>query len=323
MLHEPATNAVLVPRHYISLNWNDGTGRKAGCFDAEPRVSYTPYVERSLEEIKTQFNLYRQEWDASEAKVELQQHMAQIIKHNRLSNVVSFGTGGFDTGLERHWRRTSFQICALTTMVESINEGRPKEQSARYFSQDPVYTENDKEILRSIGIEPVVDPDGFVLSGKNSVVCEWATYDCITRKVSERPWPAVMINGTGELEKFTELVERDESVEYDSSFQDSVCQRDILIGVHKNSRYHQTRSGQRILIFETINPTEASQILDMYKDREQLPLSAFPYLSDLSPDSIKEDNVFWQPTIYWRTKSDAEGEEKRDTGEAIIDMYLE
>ena len=56
------------------------------------------------------------------------------------------------------------------------------------------------------------DPDGFMLSGKDSVVCEWATYEYVT---SERPWPAVIINGTRELEEFTELVERDESVEYD------------------------------------------------------------------------------------------------------------
>ncbi|KAL8850164.1 MAG: hypothetical protein Q9221_004850 [Calogaya cf. arnoldii] len=326
---------------FLTLDWSMGRGREAGCFDAEPRVAYSPYAQRSLEETKTQFDQHCQEWNVSEAKFELQQRMAQVVKYNQIMTVVSFGTGSLqDVTDERFLRSTSLQICALATMTECISteplperkiwklliilldEGRSKEQLARCFSQDPVYTDYDKEILRSMGIEPADDPDGFNLTGKDSLVCEWAAYDYITRKISERPWPAVIINGTGELERFTELVERDESVEYEPSFYDSGCQRDILIGVHKKSRYHQIKSGERILIFETINPIEAQHILDMYEDREQQPLSAFPYLCDLSLDPSKGDKPFWQPTIYWRKDSVSEDQEKGDTGEAIIDMYL-
>ncbi|KAI4261557.1 MAG: hypothetical protein L6R42_003244 [Xanthoria sp. 1 TBL-2021] len=243
-------------RLFLDLNWLTGPGRKAGCFEAEPHVAYSPYIERSFEEIQANLNQCRQEWDASEAKVGLQKHIARIVKYNHLTNVVSF------------------------------DEGRPKEHFARCFAQDPAYTDLDKKLLRSMGIEPVDDPDGFMLIGNDSVVCEWATYDYITRKISERPWPAVVINGSGELEKASKYLEKDQSAEYDLS-----CQ---------------------------VTSIEARRVFEMLKDREQLPLSAFPYLCDLSLDSRKEDNHFWQPTIYWRKGPVTASDDLEDLGNAAF-----
>ncbi|KAI4261680.1 MAG: hypothetical protein L6R42_003125 [Xanthoria sp. 1 TBL-2021] len=246
-------------RLFLDLNWLTGPGRKAGCLDAEPHVAYSPYIERSFEEIQANLNQCRQEWDASEAKVELQKHIARIVKYNHLTNVVSFGTGSFVDMTGDAWRSTSFQIAAL-------------------------------KLLRSMGIEPVDDPDGFMLIGNDSMVCEWATYDYITRKISERPWPAVVINGSGEVEKASKYLEQDQSAEYDLS-----CQ---------------------------VTSIEARRVFEMLKDREQLPLSAFPYLCDLSLDPRKEDNLFWQPTIYWRKDPVTASDDLEDLGNASFGQVL-
>lgn len=101
----------------------------------------------------------------------------------------------------------------LTVLVD---EGRTTKDCVRCFSQEPEYTSLDKEFLRSIGVEPVDDPDGFFTIGSNSVVCEWATYDCIIRKISERPWPAVLIAGDNRLERVSCYRQQDGSLGYES-----------------------------------------------------------------------------------------------------------
>ncbi|KAL9026000.1 MAG: hypothetical protein Q9180_007557, partial [Flavoplaca navasiana] len=107
---------------FLSLDWNFEPGRKAGCFDAKPRGCFVPYVDRSLEEIKTGFEEMRKEWNLSDAKLQLQKHMSRVIEDHRprLERVVSFGTGSFQSVEDDSRRATSFQFLAILTMLESI-----------------------------------------------------------------------------------------------------------------------------------------------------------------------------------------------------------
>ena len=82
------------------------------------------------------------------------------------------------------------------------------------FSQEPFYTTHDKQFLRSIGIEPVDDPDGFLSVDSRSLVCEWCTYESVVRKISERPWPAAMITTNDRAEKARDFQEDPEHVKY-------------------------------------------------------------------------------------------------------------
>ena len=103
------------------FHWTFGPGRKFGCFDARPGVSYITYVEHSFEDVKMEYNYYSQQWDTSQARVELQEHMALIIKHNDLSNVVCFGTGSLQDDHMNVRRRTCLQIAAMVTMKDCIS----------------------------------------------------------------------------------------------------------------------------------------------------------------------------------------------------------
>ncbi|KAL8844247.1 MAG: hypothetical protein Q9176_001422 [Flavoplaca citrina] len=104
-----------------TLDWNSDPGRQCGSFNAGPGVLYTTYLDRSLDDIKTEYNLHRQEWDSSPAKVELQEHMASIVREEKITNVVSFGTGSFQDDHAETRRHTCLQVAALLSMKDSIS----------------------------------------------------------------------------------------------------------------------------------------------------------------------------------------------------------
>lgn len=106
----------------LCLDWIRDPGRKHGCYDALPYGSYGPFIERSFDEIKAEFDQHWQEWESSQAKVELEENMAHIIKQqNDLANVVSFGTGTLQDPHLRTRRRSCLQIAALLTMTRCIS----------------------------------------------------------------------------------------------------------------------------------------------------------------------------------------------------------
>ncbi|KAL9639349.1 MAG: hypothetical protein Q9204_001132, partial [Flavoplaca sp. TL-2023a] len=136
----------------------------------------------------------------------------------------------------------------------------------------------DKAFLRSTGIEPVDDPNGFTSIDVNSVVCEWSTYDSLIRKISERPWPAVFITGSDTLEKLG-------------------CNQD-------------QDGDTRHAYFADLNATEARRIYDMLSEREQLHLPALAKLTD--PDMYApngDDSVGRNPTMFWRKRSVSAGQD--------------
>ena len=77
-----------------------------------------------------------------------------------------------------------------------------------------MYTDLDKDFLRSVGIEPVNDPEGFLSINSNSVVCDWNTYGYIIRKISERPWPAVFISFSHQFEELSVAREANGTARY-------------------------------------------------------------------------------------------------------------
>ena len=95
------------------------------------------------------------------------------------------------------------------------DEGRASESRVPCLSQEPFYSTHDKQLLRSIGIEPVDDPDGFLSIDSRSLVCEWCTYDFVIRKISERPWPAAMITSIDKAERARDFREDPERVKYE------------------------------------------------------------------------------------------------------------
>ncbi len=55
-----------------------------------------------------------------------------------------------------------------------------------------MYTDLDKEFLRSRGVETIDDPETFFCVDNSSLVYSLHTYGFIYRIISEGPWPAAL-----------------------------------------------------------------------------------------------------------------------------------
>ncbi|KAL8993441.1 MAG: hypothetical protein Q9169_006345 [Polycauliona sp. 2 TL-2023] len=278
----------------LTMDWTHGPGRKTGCFEPSPTAIFEPYIKRSAEEIKAEYDKYLKDWDLSPAKVDLQEHMARITNCTQFGNVISFGTGSFENPFDDVRRRSFLQVAALLIMVECIStaypivsdmtvgsltlrvdQGRRKDCFVQCFAQDPVYGDADHKFLRSIGIEPVCDPDGFMMVGSDSLVCEWATYDFILRKISERPWPAALITSNHKLE----------------------CP--------SNNWPHHEHGGYEagVRLSHSLSVSEAEHMVHMLDSRERLSLLSFAQLCNPDPGPPSEREVRWGPwhsVIYWQ-----------------------
>lgn len=177
-------------------------------------MAITQHAKRTLQEIENEFEQHRQEWERSEAMAALKDTMAIIVKEHHFENVISFGLGSLQSVAESERRCSQLETAAMLTVMECISrccpdasvvitpaddlvlldDGRDGTDLVRCFSQDPEYSDLDKQVLRSHGIEPVDDPQGFSLIGKNSMCCEWSGYKFVTTTLSEGPWPAATIS---------------------------------------------------------------------------------------------------------------------------------
>ncbi|KAL8947301.1 MAG: hypothetical protein Q9222_006403 [Ikaeria aurantiellina] len=251
---------------YLSLNHLPGWGFREG----QPGIEHGHYLHRTLHEIESEFENHRKEFKAGGGETFLKAQMAAVSKERHLNNIVSFGTTSLQSSFDGMRRRAHLQIAAMMTMLDSINEGRKQEDFARCFSQEPCYTDLDKEFLRKHGIQPVDDPEGWALIGQDSVFCEWAVADFVVKKVSEGPWPAVIISVRAEaIRKEKDLEQEPEPHE------------------------EMLPNGQTLTVFpvKMLTSAEAQHILDMVDSCEH---HVFPLgLEDMTnPQSIFKGYVF-------------------------------
>lgn len=59
--------------------------------------------------------------------------------------------------------------------------------------QDPEFSPGDARFLAKLGFQTVMDPEGIDAVNEKTFVFQIGGYDFITRRVMDRPWPAVYI----------------------------------------------------------------------------------------------------------------------------------
>ncbi|KAL6235074.1 hypothetical protein BDW75DRAFT_251094 [Aspergillus navahoensis] len=85
--------------------------------------------------------------------------------------------------------------------AEEEDEGE-KNDEIKCYAQDPAYTEADRSLLRSIGIQPLDDPKGFLEIDDETLVFSVSPNVPVKQIVADVQWPGAMIwNTVAEEEK--------------------------------------------------------------------------------------------------------------------------
>ena len=66
----------------------------------------------------------------------------------------------------------------------------------RCYAQDPAYVDSDKELLKTIGIETIEDPKGFLEVDEKTLVVSVAPNVAVRQIVADLKWPGAMLWNT-------------------------------------------------------------------------------------------------------------------------------
>ncbi|KAJ5121426.1 uncharacterized protein N7515_009387 [Penicillium bovifimosum] len=152
-------------------------------------------TERSMED-KTQ------RWIKSPACDKLKAILSSSVKDHEINKIVAFSLGSpskqwaNDRGLEVFVQiirvRSEFQHGLLKTLLEWL-QGRGDKDQVRCYTQDPLYTEVDKQILGESGIEVIGDPRGWLEADERSVLFTVAPTVPVKEIIADITRPAVII----------------------------------------------------------------------------------------------------------------------------------
>ena len=145
------------------------------------------YVNRTLDEMKTEFEYWKKGWEESSAYLELKKLLDE--KKTVVSDVVFLGMGSLQSSRREGRRASGTQLAALQTMLQVLGHG--KELKATL--QDPQFTKLDDEFLTSLGYTVVQDPQAFKATGEKTLVYAVHCYADIYKKISEGPRPAMLV----------------------------------------------------------------------------------------------------------------------------------
>jgi hypothetical protein len=149
-------------------------------------VDGVSYINRTLEEMKAEFEYWKKSWEEDSACLELKEKL-QVF--SGVENVVFLGMGSLQSSRREGRRASATQLAALQTIITSLGE----ENGSKVILQDPQYTALDKEFLTSLGYGVVEDPEAFKEIGEGSLVYAIHCYAKVYKAVSDGKRPKALI----------------------------------------------------------------------------------------------------------------------------------
>ena len=144
------------------------------------------YINRTLDEMKAEFEYWKKSWGKDSACLELKEKL-QVF--SGVENVVFLGMGSLQSSRREGRRASATQLAALQTIITSLGD----DNGSKVILQDPQYTTLDKEFLISLGYEVVEDPEAFREIGEGSLVYAIHCYAKVYKAVSDGKRPRVLI----------------------------------------------------------------------------------------------------------------------------------
>jgi hypothetical protein len=152
-------------------------------------INGVSYINRTLEELKTDYEYWKQAWEESEPCKDLREKIAAGRKGKRaVNNVVLLGLGSLQSSRREGRRASATQLAALQTIVQTLAGDLKK-----VVAQDPQFTDLDKEFLTSLGYGVAEDPEAFKEIKEGTLVYAIHCYAKVYKAISEAPRPALLI----------------------------------------------------------------------------------------------------------------------------------
>jgi hypothetical protein len=170
-----------------------------------PRLDYVPHVQHPIEicyttspspskhtfeEIRQEYAIHEAAWKRSKSCKNVKQQFSTLADLG-IQKIVGFGLGDLQGMGERAGARSHTQHAAVRTIAKTLK--RTTGRDIQCFVQDPVYSETDKEFLRSIGIVVLDDPKGFLEVGTDTLVFTVSPNVPVKQIIADLQWPAAMI----------------------------------------------------------------------------------------------------------------------------------
>jgi len=133
----------------------------------------------------------RAEWDSSKQHDELQQILASLKLPFGLSKVIAFALGSVG-GDFRASRQSSIQHALLLSLRRGLSNSTQTPE-LECFSQEPGYSDQDKQVLQASGVKILEDPMGFLEVDETSVILSIAPNVPVKQIITDLGRPAIMI----------------------------------------------------------------------------------------------------------------------------------
>jgi hypothetical protein len=155
-------------------------------------------IERSLRsqtDAEALYQSYRRTWLASQTYLQLKTHLDKIT-FPTINKIVCFALGTPSNFDQRESRRSNIQHAAVESLIEILNEKTGGNKVITCYAQEPLYNHSDRELLRTIGIEAIDDPEGpegFLKVDENTLVVSISPNVPVRQIVADLVWPGAML----------------------------------------------------------------------------------------------------------------------------------
>jgi hypothetical protein len=151
-------------------------------------------VSRSHTDAKSLYQSSRKAWLDSQTFLLLKTQLNAVTFSISINKIVCFGLGSLAHPREDTRPRSNIQHAAVESMMEILKEKTGG--GVRCLAQEPAYLDSDKELLKTIGIETIEDPNGFLEVDGNTLVISAAPNVCVRQIVADLQWPGAMLWNT-------------------------------------------------------------------------------------------------------------------------------
>ncbi|KAL4869567.1 hypothetical protein BDV12DRAFT_76097 [Aspergillus spectabilis] len=192
------------------------------------------YPPASSSAVQAAFARNKRKWETSETRATLIASLQDLMQEGRLGKgsirkIIGFGLGSLAAIAEEspseqgvsvqlgdgyHCVRAHAQHAALGTVAETLisnwsSQSDPnietnteaESHEIKCYAQDPAYSEIDQALLRSIGIEPLDDPKGFLEIDPHTLIFSVSPNVPVKQVVADVGWPGAMIWNTVGMEE--------------------------------------------------------------------------------------------------------------------------